>query len=118
MWQSHGQKTIYMALAAVKSDRRSLAICCLTRLASLCLSWSWKFRFDMRNLFENFIAFHARTIWPPAACVFQAAAATAVRQVSNVTGRPLSAPAELLCVVVSFYFLLLFSAFFAMFWHF
>lgn len=76
----------------------------------------------MRNLFENFIAFHARTIWPPAACAFQAAAATAaattVRQVSNVTGRPLSAPAELLCVVVSFYFLLLFSAFFAMFWHF
>lgn len=66
MWQSHGQQTIYMALAAVKSDRRtsprpshSLALAVCPPLARLRGSSA----FDMRNLFENFIAFHARTIW-------------------------------------------------------
>lgn len=76
LWQwLAGEQTIYMAqvssvlLTALKSDRRSdgwTSPSVLPPCLSACLTFrrwtSWEFRFDIRNLFENYIAFHAPTI--------------------------------------------------------
>lgn len=76
LWQwLAGEQTIYMAqvssvlLTALKSDRRSdgwTIPSVLPPCLSACLTFrrwtSWEFRFDIRNLFENYIAFHAPTI--------------------------------------------------------
>lgn len=128
LWQwLAGEQTIYMAqvssvlLTALKSDRRSdgwTSPSVLPPCLSACLTFrrwtSWEFRFDIRNLFENYIAFHAPTIvfvykqrdLPPAACAFQAAA----RQVSNVSDQAASRRGTfLLYFVVSFHFFGIFN---------
>lgn len=132
-----GEQTIYMAqlssAADSASDRHSLGglvlpFFPLSVLLFFCRWTSWEFRFDIRNLFENFIAFHALTIvfvYKKRFCrlllvlfmlLLLCPAGVECHRLGSPSPFPCHFWGALCCILWSAFIFC--AAFFAMFWHF